>query len=129
MSPSPLRRIAYTIATIAILLPIAIMFWNIEAGAALLLLGLVIANRAIRYGAYDDSKSMSDATRKQLSRHQSERGQTIFVQVVDDFGRDLPPVTVQKLMADAQAKASPRDMVVPVRYKISNKDDTHLRRE
>lgn len=101
------------------------MFWNIEAGAALLLLGLVIANRAIRYGAFDDSKSMSDSTRKQLNRHQSERGQTILVQIVDDFGRDLPPDTVQKLMAEAQAKASPRDTVMAVRHTIANKDHKH----
>ena len=58
------------------------------------------------------------AAEQQLSQHQNERGRTIFVQTVDDFGRDLPPASVQKLMADAQAQAGPGDTVVAVRHKI-----------
>ena len=94
------------------------MIWNIEFGVLLLLLGLTIAYRAIRFGVQEDTNLLSDSARKQLNRHQSDRGRTILVQVVDDFGRDLPSATVQKLMANAQAQANPRDTVIAVRHKV-----------
>jgi hypothetical protein len=123
MSSSPQRRIAYTIAAASVVIPIMVMLWNIELGIILFFMGLIVAYRAIRYGAQDDLHSLNDAAEQKLSRHQIERGRTIFVQIVDDFGRDLPPATVQKLMADAQAQAGPRDTVVPVRHKISREGD------
>lgn len=123
MNTLPQRRIAYTIAAVCVTIPIVVMVWNIQIGIILFFMGLIIAYRAIRYGAHDDIHSLNDAAEQKLSRDQNERGRTIFVQIVDDFGRDLPPATVQKLIADAQAQASPRDTVVPVRHKIPHKND------
>jgi|WetSurMetagenome_2_1015567.scaffolds.fasta_scaffold639476_1 hypothetical protein len=122
MKASPQRKVAYTIAIVAVAIPVVIMIWDIEVGVFLLLVGLGIATRAIRYRAHNDPPSLSAAGQQQLSRRLNEQGRTIFVQVVDDFGRDLPPATVQKLMADAQAQASPLDTVVPIRHKISRED-------
>lgn len=127
MGASSQRRIAYTIAAVSVLIPIMVMIWNIELGIILFFMGLIVAYRAIRYGAYDDLRSLNQAAEQQLSRHQNERGRTIFVQIVDDFGRDLPPATVQKLMADAQAQAGPRDTVVAVRNQISKEKDNSLK--
>lgn len=117
MDLSPQRKIAYSFAFISIAIPVLVMFLDLQVGVILFLAGIIIAYRAIRFGAQSDVEN----TDQQLSRHQDDRGQTIFVQIVDEFGRDLPPAVAQKLIADAQAKASPRDTVVGVRYKITDK--------
>ena len=123
MNTSPQRRIAYTIAAVAILIPILAALWNVQLGVILLFMGLIVAYRAIRYGAHDDLTSISDSEQQKLDMHQINRGRTIFVQIVDDYGRDLPPATVQRLMAEAQAHASPRDTVVGVRYKVTKEGE------
>lgn len=123
MSTSSKHRIAYAIAAASVIIPIVVMIWNVKLGFALLFIGLIAAYPAIRYGGRNDLHALSDAAIHKIGRHENERGRTILVQVVDDFGRELPPDTVRKLMAEAQAKASPRDMLVPVRYKIASEDD------
>src|SRR5512133_1191953 len=120
MGLSPQRKIAYSFAAFSIIVSILVMFWDLEIGIFLLFLGLMATARAIRFALHPDIVFLNDSAQQKLSRHQSERGRTILVQIVDDFGRELPPATVQKLMAEAQAKASPRDTVVGVRYKITD---------
>jgi hypothetical protein len=106
------RKILYLFITLAIGLPIAISFWNAEIGVPLLLLGLFLATRAARFGVARDYDPNAEIAR----RHRSETGRTILVQVVDRFGRDLPPAEIESRLAEAQAKASPRDTIVPVRF-------------
>ena len=114
MGASPQRKFANFLAIASIAIPLLIMIWDIQVGAVSLLVGVVIAYRAIKFREQDDNDLVSDSVKS----HQGERGRTIYVQIVDDYGRDLPPAEAQKLIADAQARANPRDMVVGVRHKI-----------
>jgi hypothetical protein len=63
----------------------------------------------------------SDTVLSKLERHKIEQSRTILVQLVDDFGRDLPASKIQVLMDEAHAKAGPRDTVIGVRFKVSKK--------
>jgi hypothetical protein len=114
------RRFAYAIAFFSIAVPVLIMFQNIQAGIVLLLLGVYITVRTIRNIAPNDPNMVSDSTLHHIGLHQSNRGQIIYVQLVDDFGRDLPTNVAQKLIEDAQARANPRDTVVGL-HRIINK--------
>lgn len=50
-------------------------------------------------------------------------GKNIFVQIVDDFGRELPPREVERRLSAARANADPRDNVVPVNFKVNSNQD------
>jgi hypothetical protein len=126
MKNSPQHKTIYYVAITSIIVPLVVMIWDIRIGAILFVLGAMSAYRAIRFGMQGSRDSLSDSEKQKLERHQSNMGRTILVQIVDDFGRDLPPSTVQKLMAEAQAKASPRDTVVGVRHKISSDEERTL---
>jgi hypothetical protein len=117
MEWSPQKIIAYSIAGACILLPIILIFFNPAAGALALFMGALIASRVIRY-AHQVDPLMSAETRARLARHQSDQSQTIFVQVVDDRGYDLPQHEVKRRMEEAQLRAGPRDTVIAVRHKV-----------
>lgn len=118
MNASPQKKVAYTITGICIIGPLLLMFRDLNTGMIFLFLGLIISFRALRFSGRPDPGPISDADLRRNSRHHSNRGRTILVQVVDDFGRELPPATVQKLLAEANAKAGPRDSIMAVHYKI-----------
>jgi hypothetical protein len=118
LKPSPQRIISLSIAALAVLVPIVVMFWNLAIGGLLLMLGSYVACRAIILSRQTDWSHFGDMELSKLERHKAQQSKTILVQLVDDYGRDLSPNKVQQLMDEAQAKAGPRDAVIGVRYKI-----------
>jgi hypothetical protein len=95
--------------------PVLVMFYDVAAGVLLLLLGAYITSRAI---GYIGSRHLElDETHQQY--HTNGSSKTILVQIVDDFGRELPPREVEKRLADARSKADPRDSVVGVNFKVN----------
>jgi hypothetical protein len=116
------RKTAYLLTAFAIGIPILVMFWNAKAGAALLLLGTYIAYRSIRVAGYNESQRVSDEELQRIDRQDSNRGRTILVQLVDEHGRDLPEHIARQRIAEAEAKASPRDTVIGVHYVLSQQE-------
>jgi hypothetical protein len=98
-------------------IPLLVMFFDIAMGGFLLVFGLFSTNRAFRYmmgnqnGRYDKSTQQHNA---------NAAGKTILVQVVDDFGRELPPNEVESRLTEARSKADPKDTVVPVKFKVTS---------
>jgi len=121
LKPTPQRIIGLSVAAVLLLIPIIVMIWSVQIGALLLIAGAFAAYRAIIYSGRTDWSNMGDVDLIAYGRQQSGKSQTILVQLVDDYGRDLSPNKVQQLMDEAYAKAGPRDMVVGVRYKINKK--------
>lgn len=118
MEWSPQKKIAYGIAAACILIPCVVLFFNLKAGAFALFVGAISASQVIRYANQADPQ-MSAATRARLARHQSDRSRTIYVQVVDDNGYDLPPEVVEQKMKEAQLQAGPSDTVIAVRHQVN----------
>lgn len=110
------RSKRFFIAMIAFSLigPSALLFWNPEIGGLTLLLGLIVASRCIRLLRMVQDSSESGTHR--LAR--DDRGQTVFVQLVDDEGNDLEPALAQARLAAARLMAGPRDTVIGVRHKV-----------
>jgi len=120
MNPRLSRRVMHSIIVLALVIPVLVMFINLELGAALLILGLIIAAGASRaLGAVSARSLLNDPLfdREQLSR--SERGHTIYVQVTDDHGFDLAPGVAEQKLAAARRSAGPRDMVIAVRGRVT----------
>lgn len=113
------RKTAYIAAIFLIGIPVLILFWDVKIGVPFLLLGTYITYRIIRLAGYNESlQRMSAVEQQRLERQQGERGRTILVQLVDDQGRDLPEQEAQRRMAEAEARANPRDTVLGVHYVI-----------
>lgn len=119
MHKTPQQKISLTIIVISIIVPFLIMTQNLLAGVSLLLLGLIIARRALMVFNENNTQSISDKEVMKHDRQQNERSRTSFVQVVDDNGYDLPPSVVEQKMREAQLHAGPRDTVIAVRHKIN----------
>jgi hypothetical protein len=119
MQKPPQRRMAYIIVFLSISIPVVVMFWNIQAGVLLLLLGSYVSLQAVRHAVHDNANALSDAESNKLERHKIEQTRVIRVQLVDDYGRDLPAHIARQRMEEAQAKAGPRDTVVGVRHVLS----------
>ena len=107
------RRIFFGFIAILLGIPIIVMFWNPGAGAFLLLIGAMSAFRAVRFLSHDGDE------RYDHFRKMDKAGRTILVQIVDDFGRTVSPLEVDRRIKEARSKAGPRDMVVPVKFKIN----------
>lgn len=123
MDTSPLRKVANVISIVSILGPIIVMFWNIELGLFLLVLGLFTASRAIRFATRTSAEIEGDSTLGRLRHDQSNQGRTIYVQLVDDVGWELPAEIADRRMAEAQARANPRDMVVGVHHVLQKTEN------
>ena len=121
MSKTPQQKISIAISIISIVVPLLIIIKNIPIGVGLLLIGAIVSRRAMMLANKNDPQLLSDADIVKFGRHQSERSQTILVQVVDDNGYDLPPEVIAQKMTEAKLRASPRDTIVAIRHKI-NKD-------
>jgi hypothetical protein len=119
MNKPPQRKLAYIIVFLSISIPFAVMLWNIQAGVILLLLGSWVSLQAVRHAVREDANATSDAEANKLARHKIEQTRVIRVQLVDDYGRDLPAHIARQRMEEAQAKAGPRDTVVGVRHVLS----------
>jgi len=124
MASSPQRKIAYGLVIFFMTVPFLVMIWDVQIGVGLLLINLFISYRVIRYSGRDAAQNLSDAEMQRLERHQSERGRTIYVQLVDDDGQELPPDVAQKRLFEAEARSNPRDVVVGVHQVISRGTDT-----
>lgn len=110
------RKTAYIATAIAIGIPLVIMIWDVHIGAALLLLGTYIAYRSIRMAGYNESQRVSDQEQQRIDQQKSNQGRTILVQLVDEYGRDLPEHVARQRIADAESRADPRDTVIGVKY-------------
>lgn len=110
-----------TIKTIFVILfiglPVLMMFYDVATGGFLLLGGLYGTHRAFRWIG---SQHLRYDGRAQF-HNANAAGKTILVQIVDDFGRELPPEEVKRLLAEATSKADPKDSIVPVKFKVTNK--------
>ena len=101
---------------LSFLVPIALMFWNIQYGAVTMVLGLAIAWRALRLVRMIQMQgTLQDQQALQVKRNQA---QTIFVQLIDENGNDLAPEIAEAKLAAAHLQAGPRDMVIGVRRKV-----------
>jgi hypothetical protein len=105
-----------TVICLSIIGPILVMFWNVQLGGLLFLVGLLLAARCIGLvrsiqmeGAVQDGVALSA---------RQNRGRTIFVQLVDDHGNALPADVVQARLAAAHQNAGPRDTVIGVHRKV-----------
>jgi ABC-type nickel/cobalt efflux system permease component RcnA len=112
------RKFVYVIIFLSIVIPSAVMLIDIQSGVILLLLGSWISYQVVRSAARSHEQE-NDSEAKKLARHRAEQSHVILVQLVDQFGRDLPMREIQKRMDEARANAGPRDTVVGVRYVIS----------
>ena len=110
------KRFFLGVLVAAIVGPIAIMLWKPQIGGLLFLLGLAIAARCIYLIRMIHTEGAQQDQAQLYSRR--DRGQTIFVQLVDDHGNDLDPATAEARLAAANLRAGPRDMVVGVRRKV-----------
>jgi hypothetical protein len=118
------RKTAYLTAIFLIGIPVLILFWDVRIGVPFLLLGTYITYRIIRLAGYNESlKRFNEVEQQRIERQQGERGRTILVQLVDDQGRDLPEQEAQRLIAEAEARANPRDTVMGVHHVISRDQD------
>jgi hypothetical protein len=111
------KLVKISVLIIFIGLPILVMFYNIATGGFFLILGLYSTRRAFRYiGSqhlqYDEAVQLHNI---------NAAGKTILVQIVDDFGRELPAEEVQRRLAEATSKADPKDNIIPVKFKVTNK--------
>jgi flagellar hook-basal body complex protein FliE len=95
--------------------PLVLLFWNPEVGGILLLLSFIVTSRCLRLLRMAADTSETEEQRQS----QDNRGQTVFVQLVDDQGNDLEPTQVQARIAAAQLTAGPRDLVIGVRRKVT----------
>ena len=110
------KRFFIGLLVAAIVGPIAVMIWLPTIGAILFLLGLAIAARCIYLIRMIHSEGAQQDQEQLYSRR--DRGQAIFVQLVDDDGNDLDQATAEARLAAANLRAGPRDMVVGVRRKV-----------
>jgi hypothetical protein len=109
------RMMTIVIVAIFIGIPLLVAIKSPALGGVLLLVGTVIAYRAMRL-----LMNIKNESSIQINKEDSA-GSTIFVQIVDEFGRDLPPAESEKRLVEARAKAGPRDVVVPARFKVDSK--------
>lgn len=112
-----IKIVKISVLVIFIGFPVLVMFYNIAIGGFLLVSGLYSTNRAFlylmgnRHHQYDKSTQLHNT---------NAAGKTILVQIVDDFGRELPAREVEKRLAEAKSKADPKDNIVPVKFKITS---------
>lgn len=101
----------------ALIGPIVVLFFDPKLGAALLLLGGAIAITASRALSAASHQAALERE-KQLWERRTNSSRTIYVQLVDDKGRDLPQRIAEKRLAEAQMRAGPRDTVVGVHHRV-----------
>jgi hypothetical protein len=111
------RRVLWAVLGAALLLPLVIIVTHPHYGLYALLVGLVIATacgsllRSLHAeGAIADQQAL-------LSRQ--DRGRTIYVELLDENGRGLPPEEAEKRLAEARLRAGPRDTVMGIRHRRS----------
>jgi hypothetical protein len=113
------RRIQLAIVAFTLVGPLVVAVWSPEWAALALLLGLIIALRALRVMRADALNARSDDPSLQRMQHlQGERGRTVWVSLLDDNGQPLDAAAAERKLAQARAAAGPRDMVVGVRGKV-----------
>ncbi len=99
-------------------IPVLIAFKDAAIGGFLFLIGILFVSRSYRILRADARRSYNPSVERIKA---DSAGRTILVQVVDDFGRELPPDQVEKLLAEAHARANPRDTIVPAKFKVDSK--------
>jgi hypothetical protein len=119
LSRKQINTALFIIAILFVTLSIVVMFKHLTIGLILFMLTLYYINRIRRWHNQANDKSSSDETLKNISRQNSNRGRTIYVQIVDDNGNDLPEAVVQQKLYKARRSAEPRDNIVTVRHKIN----------
>ena len=110
------KRFFVVLMVAAIVGPIAAMIWWPQIGAILFFLGLAIVARCVYLIRAIHTEGAQQDQAQLYSRR--DRGQTIFVQLVDDDGNDLDQATARARLAAANLRAGPRDTVVGVRRKV-----------
>jgi hypothetical protein len=110
------KRFFIGVLVVAIVGPIAIMLWKPQIGGLLFLLGLFVAARCLYLIRTITTEGARQDQAQLYSRR--DRGQTIFVQLIDNDGNDLDPATAQARLAAANLRAGPRDTVIGVRRKV-----------
>ena len=108
----------FIIAMLFVALSIVVMFKHLTIGLVLFMLTLYYINRIRRWHKTENDRSSSDETLKNVSRQNSNRGRSIYVQIVDDNGHELPEAVVQQKLYEARRNAEPRDNIVTVRHKV-----------
>jgi hypothetical protein len=104
------------IVIINIVIPILIgVFWDLTVGGLLLVLGIMFVGRSFSILRADARRGFNPKIQR---NNANAAGKTILVQIVDDFDRDLLPQEIERRLAEARAKAGPRDTVIPARFKV-----------
>ena len=113
------RRMQLAIVAFTLLGPLVMAVWSPEWAAIFLLLGLIVALRALRVLRATALEDLGDDPSLQRMHHlQGERGRTVWVSLLDDNGQPLDAAAAERKLAQARATAGPRDMVVGVRGKV-----------
>jgi hypothetical protein len=97
------------------------LFWSRLAGAVFFVLGIYVASRI--YRVYNRSK-VNDMLSDSLPNGQTplgDQGKIIKIPLLDHEGHDLSPEVAQQRIAEAKAKAGPKDTVVGVRIRPEQK--------
>lgn len=108
---------------LSIAIPAGVMFVDVQVGVLLLLVGSYVSYQVVRSAVRESQSPLSEAEAGKLERHSIERGRVIRVQLVDQYGRDLPPSVAQQRMDEARARSGPRDTVVGVRFVLPAEDE------
>ena len=95
-----------------------IMFWNLQAGAIALVLGLLIMLRTLGVILRRSTCRKSPRPAGLSMKHNSAHTDLYYVQQIDDAGNDLPADLVRAKLAEVQQRAGPRDAVLGVRRKV-----------
>ncbi len=112
-----IRVMKLSVLIIFIGIPLLVMFFDIAVGGFLLVLGLVSTNRAFLYMMGNRNRQYD----RSIQQHNANAaGKTILVQIVDDFGRELPASEVERRLSEARSKADPKDTVVSVKFKVTS---------
>jgi hypothetical protein len=100
--------------TVVVPLIVAITY-NQYLGLVLFIIGLFISVQA--YRVYNRSKmnDMISDPSNPSEGYFGNSGRTILVSLVDEHGRELPPKLAEQKLAEARAKAWPKDSVIGVK--------------
>ena len=96
-----------------------IMFKDFLIGGLLFVLTIYFNNKTPALENASNEKYSSDEVLRKVAQQNSNRGRTIYVQVVDEKGNDLPENIVEQKLYEARRNAEPRDNIVTVRHQIN----------
>ena len=114
MSRNPL--LVYITIGIALIAPLIVMIWSLQLGALLLAIGMLLTTQLVR--RLRRRPDYGDQVMQRYDSRPDEYSNTIYVQLIDDHGNELDPVSAAERMAEAAERAGPHDVVIGVKRKV-----------